>query len=114
VLFEHDQRFACVLGHFVPVTTVTNGAGYSETHSLTEFGGYGVLILAAAAATIWFAWPTRTVAVVTRGAMWGLGAMVAIIAFFTIVILSALGSKEEDVDFMTVSKPSSRASVSSS
>jgi hypothetical protein len=95
---------ACVLGYFVPVTTVTSDAGYSETRSLSDAGGYGVLILAAAAATIWIAWPTRYGGVVSRRALWGLGGMVAIIALFTTAVFSALGSNEEDLIIMTASK----------
>jgi hypothetical protein len=96
--------FACVLGYFVPVTIITTDSGYSEARSLTDAGGFGVLILAAAGATIWLAWPIRHGGVVTQRALWGLGGMVTIIVLFTIGVLSALGTKEEDLVVMTSSQ----------
>lgn len=96
--------FALVLGYFVPVTIVTSDAGYSEARSLTDAGGFGVLVLGAAAATVWLAWPTRDGGVVSRRALWGLGGMVAIVALFAIAVLSALGSTSEDLVIMTASK----------
>ncbi len=95
--------FACVLGYFIPVTTITTDSGYTEARSLTAAGGYGVLILAAAAATLWFAWPARQ-GVVSKGALWGLGAMVAIVLFMTIAVFAALGRQTDDLVFATASR----------
>jgi hypothetical protein len=96
--------FACVVGYFVPVTTITTDSGYTEARSLTDAGGFGVLILAAAAATLWFAWPTRQGGVVSKGALWGMGAMAAIVALLTIAVFAALGRATDDLGFATASR----------
>jgi hypothetical protein len=95
--------FACVLGYFVPVTIITTDSGYSEARSLTDAKGLGVLVLGAAAATVWFAWPSRQ-GTVSKGALWGVGAMAAIVAFLTAAVFAALGNKEEDLVFTTASQ----------
>ena len=95
--------FACVLGYFVPVTIITTDSGYSEARSLTDAKGFGVLILGAAAATVWFAWPSRQ-GTVSRRALWGLGSMAVIVAFLTAAVFAALGNKEEDLVFTTASQ----------
>jgi hypothetical protein len=97
------SAFACVLGYFVPLTIITTDSGYSESRSLTEAEGFGVLILGAAAATLWFAWPSRQ-GTVSRGALWGLGAMAVIVAFLTGAVFAALGTTEEDLVFATASQ----------
>ena len=95
--------FACVLGYFVPVTIITTDSGYSEARSFTDAGGFGVLIVAAAAATLWFAWPSRQ-GTVSKRALWGVGAMAVIVAFLTVAVFAALGKKEEDLVFTTASQ----------
>jgi hypothetical protein len=95
--------FACVLGYFVPVTIITTDSGYSEARSLTDAKGFAVLILGAAAATVWFAWPSRQ-GTVSKRALWGLGAMAVIVAFLTVAVFAALGDKEEDLVFTTASQ----------
>jgi hypothetical protein len=95
--------FACVLGYFVPVTIITTDAGYSEARSLTDAKGFGVLILGTAAASVWFAWPSRQ-RTVSKRALWGLGAMTVTVAFLTAAVFAALGNTEEDLVFTTVSQ----------
>ena len=92
---------AAVLGYFVPVTIVTSELGTQGTHTLGELGGLGVLVLAAAAATVYFALPTRR-GTVTNGALWGIGSMAGIIGFFTAAVFSASGANEQDFGFDTV------------
>jgi hypothetical protein len=95
--------FAYVLGYFVPVTVITTDSGYTEARSLTDAKGFGVLILGAAAATVWLAWPSRQ-GTVSKRALWGLGAMAGVVAFLTIAVFAALGNKEEDLVFTTASQ----------
>jgi hypothetical protein len=62
-----------------------------------------VLILGAAAATVWFAWPARQ-GTVSKRALWGLGAMAVIVAFLSAAVFAALGNKREDLVFTAASQ----------
>lgn len=97
------SAFAAALGYVVPVGTVTSEYGASDPRTLGDAGGYGVLVLAAAAATVWMAWPSRNGGVVSRGALWGIGAMAGLIAFFSMALFSAMGTTEENLGYGTIS-----------
>jgi len=87
---------AMVLGYFVPVATVSGELGTTETRTLGDVGGFGVLVLAAAAATVWLAWPARR-GRLSIGAMAGLGAVAGVVRLFVLVVLSAMGTTETDL-----------------
>jgi hypothetical protein len=97
--------FATVIGYFVPVAVVTGDSGASEAVNLADAGGIGVLIPAAAAATLWLAWPARQ-GVVSRGRLWGIGAIAGLIGLFAVGGVVAMGhtTREEDFGVTTITQ----------
>ena len=93
---------ALALAYFMPLATVTNEYGDVTSGSLSDVGGIGLLVLVAAAATVWLALPARQ-GVIGKGAMIGVGASAAFVGLIVAGGFAALGKSEEDLGFGALS-----------